>query len=145
MLKVNLTQSRNNWRKQLAIGFLSVSLLGLICLIVPILSAHWSAPRPLQVEEQETVIAVTERLEGRVPKLAEWLKDFRYSVVHNDFELLVRHHWRSQDLVQQSGRTLILSHRFFDADSISQEQALLGILVTLHSQIEPESEVAYGE
>lgn len=145
MLKVNLTESRNDWRKRLAVAFLSVSFLGLLGLGLPVLQSHFSQPRPVQTEEQETVLAVSERLEGRVPKLIEWLKDFRYSVVHNDFEILVHHRWRSAELVQQSGRTLIFSNRFFDADSVTQEQALLGILVSLHSQVEPETEVAYEE
>ncbi len=145
MVKVNLTVPRYDLRKRLAVAFLSISILGLIGLAVPILTNHWDEPRPLQVEETETVLAVAERLEGRVPKLAEWLQDFRYSVVQNDFEIVVRHQWRSQDLVSQSGRTLVFSDKFFDADTVNQEQALLGILVNVHSQIEPESDVAYGE
>lgn len=145
MVKVNLTVSRHDWRKRLAAVFLSVSFLGLIGLAIPVLSSYWEEPRPLQVEETETVLAVTERLEDRVPKLAEWLKDFRYSVVQNDFEILVRHQWRADELVLQSGRTLVFSDKFFDADTVNQEQALLGILVNIHSQIDPESDIAYGE
>jgi hypothetical protein len=144
MVKINLTEPRSDWRKKLAIAFVSLSFLGLCALALPVLSRHWSEPRSLQIEEQEIVLAVAQRLEGRVPKLAEWLEDFRYSVAHNDFELLYRHTWRAQKLVHPSGRTLYFSSQFFDADSANQEQALLGVIVTLRSQIEPESDVAFA-
>lgn len=144
MLKVNLMESRSDWRKRLAIGFASISLLGLIALVLPVITGLSFDARPLRVEEQETVVAVAERLEGRVPELAEWLKDFRISVTRNDFETLVQLRWRKQELVAQTGRTLMFSNQFFDSDGVTQEQALLQLVVTQHSQIETETDIAFG-
>ena len=144
MLKVNLMPAKTDWRKRLGIGFASVSLLGLLALVLPVLSGTSFEPRPLRIEEQETVVAVAERLEARVPELAEWLKDFRISVTRNDFETMVQLRWRKQELVAQTGRALLFSNQFFDADGITQEQALLQLVVTQHSQIDSESDIAYG-
>jgi hypothetical protein len=144
MLKINLMAPRTDWRKRLAVAFVSVSLVGLILLGLPLVTGHSVDPRPLRVEEQEILIGVTERLESRVPTLAPWLKDFRYSVTHNDFETLVRYRWFTRSIVTQSGRTLVFSTQFFEADSNRQEQSLLQVLVSLRSQIEPETDLAFG-
>ncbi len=142
MLKVNLTESKSDWRKKLAAAFVSVSFMGLVLLAVPAISSYWAEPRPAQIEETETIVAATERLEHRLPKLSDWMKDFRLSLQHNEFDVIVRKTWRSSDLVEQSESTLVFTNKFFDADPITQEQALLAVLVSLHSQIETDSEVA---
>ncbi len=145
MLKINLTVPQTDWRKRLAVAFVSVSFLGLIGLGLPALTGRWSGPRSLQIEEQETVLGAVGRLEGRLPKLAEWFGDFRSAVTHHDVEMQVFRFGSAEELVRQSGRQIQISSQFFDADTLSQERALLGIVTSLHSQDETDSDLAFAK
>lgn len=145
MVKVNLMEPRTDWRKNVFVALFSLSFLGLILLVLPLWNGQSVEPRPLGVEERETLVSVTDRLEARIPELSPWLKDFRYSILHDEFDIAVRQRLLSRDLVTQSGRSIVFSPKFFESDTSAQEQALLQVLVVLRSQMEPESDVAYSE
>jgi hypothetical protein len=145
MLKLNLAEPRADMKQKLSIAFLSLSVLGLLLLTLPVMTGLTTEPRPLRVEEQEVVIAAAQRLEDRLPELSAWVKDLRFGLLQNEFETLVRRRWLSKELVQHTGSLLVFSNRFFDADTASQEQALLGVVVGLHSQTEMESDIARSE
>lgn len=146
MIRINLMPARNDWRRLVVPVLMGLSFLGLSILLIPVVTT-WSQPvRHLRVEEYEAVVLLTQRLERRVPDLAPWLRDFRSSVVKTDLDLEVRRRWFSSEAVVLEKDRLSFSPRFFDLDTVSQEQALLQALVTLRSQApEPSEGIAYGE
>jgi hypothetical protein len=104
--------------------------------------------RPLQIEEQEVVVSVFDRLQGRLPEdreLKTAAQTFTHELAQNAVPALfdpTSSGPASSRLVSQSEGGLVFSGRFFDADSISQENALLRVLGRLNPALPRTGEIA---
>ncbi len=116
-----------------------------IALCYPMLTRRndTQAVRPLGIEEKEAVITLFSALSNRVPELSGWTEETRDVFEEDSLPAFVDASTRAAGLVRYEDDTLYFSSRFFEADSIAQENALLEAVVSINQPAKNrESEIA---
>lgn len=137
-LKTRDSRSAARWRAPLVL-----SVLGLVASV-----AFWAtAPkkevesRPLGIEEREAVIELFTALEGNAPELARFTEEARE--VFTDESLPAYTQAGATALVAYHDDSLVFSERFFQADPIAQQTALLeAVLAMKHQPARAEGAIA---
>lgn len=103
--------------------------------LFPHLTTTTAAPRPLFVDERETVVAAFTALPSRVPELSGWIEDVKAQYVDGDVEAVLADDTEDGQLLKLDGETLQFSRSFFDSDPAAQEGALLEAVLAIHQDV----------
>ena len=146
MLYFNLIDDEHKKRERRAPLALALFSLFTIAVLYPLL-LKWepASVRPLGIEEREAVVALFTSLSNRVPELSSWAEETREVFEEDALPAFVDGGAKARGLVRYEDDTLWFSPRFFDADSLTQQNALLDAVVAVKQPTRAREEgVAYS-
>ncbi|MBI4405655.1 MAG: hypothetical protein HY537_15960 [Deltaproteobacteria bacterium] len=142
MVYINLKEKSRqlNWIPVL----LPVFGIAVALLVFPITKYEEPTLRPLDVEEQETVLSAISRLQMKSPRLSQWAETVKGLVIHSKIPVFVDEGANKDNggqLIMYMGASIIFVPGFFDADTSIQEQALSQIIVAVAPGLSPAEEL----
>jgi hypothetical protein len=146
MLLMNLIEAGPTKKKdrtfRYAVAFLALIVSSLF--LASTQSVVDVAVRPLEIEEKEVVISALSRLEKNVPKMVDWVGEFREELLKSSVSIYVSGDQKLTDenLMEVSNIGVAVSPLFFSTDPIAQEVSLMKIVTARNAPLSDSSEIA---
>lgn len=122
---------RRRWRRvvPITVAVLTLVVTGVVAFRPAVESVQ---ARPLFIDEKESVIVAFSKLPAKRPELAGWIENVKQLYSEGAFPSFLSDRATGSRLLRFENDTIVFSRAFFDADPITQEVALLEMVLAFH-------------